>query len=134
MGRDLGCFGHISELRRTRVDPFESDDMVTLTALEAAAPAAPQDEEGAEPPVPAFDRFRAIDALLLDTGAALDCLPRVVLTDDAAVKVRLGNPAIVRGRDAPLEADEACAVAKGRLVAIGSIEAGMFHPRRVFAG
>jgi tRNA pseudouridine55 synthase len=129
MGRDLGCFGHISQLRRAGVDPFGADDMVTLAALEAAAPPPPAEDEA-----PAPDRFRALDALLLDTGAALDCLPAVALTDDAAAKVRLGNPAIVRGRDAPLEAEEARAMAKGRLVAIGSIEAGMFHPRRVFAG
>ncbi|MBE0693938.1 MAG: tRNA pseudouridine(55) synthase TruB, partial [Aquamicrobium sp.] len=70
--------------------------------------------------------------LLLDTGAALDSLPQVVVTDDAASRIRLGNPVIVRGRDAPAEADEACAFARGRLVAIGAIEAGMFRPKRVF--
>ena len=41
---------------------------------------------------------------------------------------------IIRGRDAPVEAEEACATARGRLVAIGAIEAGMFKPKRVFAG
>jgi len=131
MGRDLGCFGHVSQLRRTRVEPF--GDMVTLAEIEAAAPAAAPAGDEVEP-APLAERFRALDALLLDTGAALDCLPRIVLTDDAAARVRLGNPAIVRGRDAPVDADEACALAKGRLVAIGSVEAGMFHPRRVFAG
>ena len=30
------------------------------------------------------DRFAAIDALLVDTAAALDCLPQVAITDDAA--------------------------------------------------
>ena len=99
----------------------------------AGAPGAPPEKDEAEGPSLA-ERFRPLDALLLDTGAALDCLPQVVLTDDAATRVRLGNPAIVRGRDAPVEAEEACAFAKGRLVAIGAIEAGMFHPRRVFAG
>jgi tRNA pseudouridine55 synthase len=78
--------------------------------------------------------FAAIDGLVIDTVAALDCLPQVVVSDDAAGKIRLGNPVIVRGRDAPVEADEACATAHGRLVAIGSIERGMFKPRRVFAG
>ena len=55
------------------------------------------------------------------------------MTDDAATRIRLGNPVIMRGRDAPAEADEICAFARGRLVAIGSIEAGMFKPKRVFA-
>jgi len=132
MGRDLGCFGHISDLRRVEVDPFTADDLVTLEQLEAAAPGAPPEKDDADAP-DIGQRFKALDALILDTGAALDCLPQVTLTDDAAVKVRLGNPAIVRGRDAPLEAEEACAFARGRLVAIGAIEAGMFKPRRVFA-
>ena len=38
-------------------------------------------------------------------------------------RIRLGNPVIIRGRDAPVEAEEACAMARGRLVAIGAIEA-----------
>ena len=57
----------------------------------------------------------------------------MIVTDDAAARLRLGNPVIVRGRDAPVEADEACAFAHGRLVAIGAIEADMFRPRRVCA-
>ena len=69
----------------------------------------------------------------MDTGAALDCLPQVVVNDDTAARLRLGNPVIVRGRDAPAQADEACAFARGRLVAIGAIEAGMFKPKRVFS-
>ena len=78
--------------------------------------------------------FSAIDSLLVDTGAALESLPQVGVTDDAAHRIRLGNPVIIRGRDAPIDAEEACATARGRLVAIGSIEAGMFKPKRVFAG
>ena len=71
---------------------------------------------------------------LVDTAAALDCLPQVAISDDAATKIRLGNPVIMRGRDAPVEAAEACATARGKLVAIGAIEHGMFKPKRVFAG
>ena len=69
---------------------------------------------------------------MVDTSAALDCLPHVIVTDEAATKIRLGNPVIVRGRDAPVEAEEACATARGKLVAIGAIEQGMFKPKRVF--
>lgn len=139
MGRDLGCFGHISELRRAEVEPFTPDDLVTLEELEAAAasaaPSGEADEEGRIiDPRSEKERFSAIDALVVDTGAALDCLPQVAVSDDTASKIRLGNPVIVRGRDAPAEADEACVTARGRLVAIGAIEAGMFKPKRVFAG
>lgn len=123
MGRDLGCFGHISALRRTEVAPFAEDDLVTLAELEEAVGPTDGDRD-----------FSAADGLLVDIAAALDGLPQVALGEDAAQKVRLGNAVIVRGRDAPIEADEAFVTARGRLVAIGSIEAGMFHPRRVFAG
>ena len=36
MGRDLGCFGHIAELRRVEVEPFTPEDFVTIAELEAA--------------------------------------------------------------------------------------------------
>jgi len=133
MGRDLGCYGHIADLRRTGVDPFTADDLVTLAGIEeAAASATPPGEEEEAGRRPGPEQWKALDALLIDTGAALDCLPQVMVTDDAAARIRLGNPVIVRGRDAPVEADEACAFARGRLVAIGAIEAGMFRPKRVF--
>jgi tRNA pseudouridine55 synthase len=126
MGRDLDCYGHIATLRRTEVDPFTADDFVTVVELEAASPRPKGEAEGMD--------FSAVDALLVDTGAALECLPQVTVNDDAAHRIRLGNPVIIRGRDAPIEAEEACAMARGRLVAIGAIEAGMFKPKRVFAG
>lgn len=122
MGRDLSCYGHISELRRVEVYPFGTEDLVTMKDLLAAA------EESSE------QDFRAIDRLLIDTAAALDCLPEVPVSDDAASRLRLGNPVIVRGRDAPIDAPEAWASAHGRLVAIGMVEAGIFKPKRVFAG
>ncbi len=144
MGRDLGCYGHISTLRRTEVDPFTPEDLVRLADLEAASPRKntrdvgaveePEREATPAPAVDGYEDYSAIDALVVDTGAALDCLPQIALTDEAAGKVRLGNAVILRGRDAPVEAEEACATVRGKLVAIGAVEAGMFRPKRVFAG
>ncbi len=138
MGRDLGCYGHVAGLRRTEVEPFTADDLVTIEELEAAAPpAVAADQEDLTEGLPIRDsrtRYTALDALLVDTGAALEYLPHVALTDDAAARIRLGNAVIIRGRDAPVEAEEAFATARGKLVAIGAIEAGMFKPKRVFAG
>lgn len=122
LGRDLGCYGHIAELRRVEVYPFEPSHMVELAAIEAAAEAVENEEE----------RFAAIDPFIMDTAAALDGLPEVALSDDAATRIRLGNPVIIRGRDAPVEAPEAWASSRGRLVALGTVEAGMFKPKRVF--
>src|SRR5690606_33328130 len=143
MGRDLGCFGHIADLRRMEVDPFTADDFVTIAELEAArfgeaGPPLRRSEAGEADVQPEAiripDRFEEIDALVVDTVAALDCLPQVAVSDDTASRLRLGNAVVIRGRDAPVEAEEACATARGRLVAIGAIEQGMFKPKRVFGG
>lgn len=124
LGRLLGCHGHVSDLRRTEVEPFTPADLVKLEALEAASPRTRD--------AVASDGFSPLDAFLLDTGAALEGLPHVALGDEAAGRVRLGNPVIIRGRDAPVEADEAYATYKGKLIAIGAVEAGQFKPCRVF--
>ena len=134
MGRDLGCFGHIAELRRVEVEPFTPEDFVTVAELEAARFGEQREADGDADAADAPIDFGAIDALLVDTAAALDCLPQIAISDEAATKIRLGNPVIIRGRDAPVEAEEACATARGKLVAIGAIEQGMFKPKRVFAG
>src|SRR5919198_1138907 len=88
MGRDLGSAGHIAELRRTEVEPFTADDLVTVAELQAALEGRADDA----------DLFTAIDELLVDTAAALEFLPQIAVTDDAASRLRLGNPVIVRGR------------------------------------
>ncbi len=136
MGRQLGCFGHVSMLRRVEVAPFSEKDFVTVAELETARAAGEADagEDDAGIGAPRKNRFAAIDALLVGTAAALEDLPHIALNDDAATRVRLGNPVVLRGRDAPVEADEAYATARGRLVAIGAVEAGEFRPKRVFAG
>jgi tRNA pseudouridine55 synthase len=123
MGRDLGCFGHICALRRSYVAPFDEDRMVPLDRLEALASA--EDEE---------ERLDALDAHLVDTGEALALLPHLAVNDEQARRLRCGNPVLLRGRDAPPAADEAYATQNGRLVAIGEIGQGAFHPRRVFNG
>jgi len=133
MGRDIACFGHIAELRRIEVEPFTQEDFVTIAELEAARFGEQGESSNSADTGDAPIDFDAIDALLVDTSAALDCLPQIAISDDAATKIRLGNPVIIRGRDAPVEAEEACATARGKLVAIGAIEQGMFKPKRVFA-
>ncbi len=125
MGRDLGCFGHIADLRRVEVAPFTEEDLVPLAELVSVS-----GDKGGE----RAESFEGVDGFLLDTSAGLEDLPQVALSDEAAQKIRLGNAVIVRGRDAPANADEACATARGKLVAIGAVEAGMFKPKRVFAG
>jgi tRNA pseudouridine55 synthase len=128
MGRLLGCFGHVSSLRRTSVVPFGQEHAVTQTQLEAAA----REIADAGAIDLAAETFRPLDVLLQAPEAALVSLPHIALGDDAAHRIRMGNPAIIRGRDAPLEADHAYVTAKGRLLAIGDVRFGEFHPKRVF--
>ena len=121
MGRDLGCYGHISALRRSYVAPFDEDTMVPLAELEALESVEDDDE-----------RLTALDAHLIDTGKALALLPHLPVSEDQARRLRCGNPVLLRGRDAPPPADEAYATRNGQLVAIGEIGQGEFRPRRVF--
>lgn len=120
-GRDLGCYGHISSLRRSFVAPFAEETMVPLaelTALEAI-----EDKQ---------ERLAALDAFLIDTGEALSGLPHIAITDDQAHRLRMGNPILLRGRNAPVAEADAFATCFGKLVAIGEIGEGEFRPRRVF--
>jgi tRNA pseudouridine55 synthase len=115
MGRDLGCFGHISELRRTAVDPFNEDDLIPLQEL--------IDLEG---------DLEALDSEVLATGIALEDLPEIPVTKEQVMRIRSGNPVLLRGRDAMTFADEAFATSGNDLVAIGSVDKGSFLPKRVF--
>ncbi|MBB3442443.1 tRNA pseudouridine(55) synthase TruB [Rhizobium sp. BK379] len=121
-GRELGCYGHISGLRRTFVAPFAEETMVPLEKLTALEAIEDMDE-----------RLAALDALLIDTCEALSALPHLIISDDQAHRLKMGNPILVRGRDAPVAESEAYATARGRLIAIGEIGQGEFRPKRVFA-
>ena len=120
-GRELGCYGHISELRRSFVAPFAEETMVPLAELVAFEKIEDRDE-----------RLAALDAFLIDTGEALSGLPHVAITEDQAHRLRMGNPILLRGRNAPVSEADAFVTSGGKLVAIGEIGEGEFRPRRVF--
>jgi len=120
-GRELGCYGHISGLRRSFVAPFAEETMIPLADLVALEELEDNDE-----------RLAALDALLIDTSEALSSLPHLIVNDDQAHRLKMGNPILVRGRDAPVAESEAYATARGKLVAIGEIGQGEFRPKRVF--
>ena len=120
-GRELGCYGHISGLRRTFVAPFAEEMMVPLAELAALEALEDRDE-----------RLAALDRFLIDTGEALSALPQIRISGDQAHRLRMGNPIVLRGRDAPVAEPEAVAMADGKLVAIGEIGQGEFRPKRVF--
>jgi tRNA pseudouridine55 synthase len=117
IGRELGCLGHVTELRRLLVGPFAETTMVTLEELAERADIGGRD---------------ALDALLTPIGFVLGELPEVAISPSDAARLRRGQPVLIRGRDAPHAAAAALATAAGESIAIGEIERGEFHPRRVF--
>jgi tRNA pseudouridine55 synthase len=107
LGRALGCLGHISALRRTRVGPFSEEDAVTV------------DEVALEP------------AALRPVETALAELPSVTVSRDMASRLMRGQPVILRGREAPVSG-KVFATCSGVLVAVGDVERGELVPHRVF--
>ncbi len=118
LGRKLGCFGHVTSLRRTRVGPFSEDKAITLAELVALHD---QDDGGAE-----------LMRCLMPIETALSDMTELNVTWPDASRLRLGQPVLIRGRDAPIMQGEVYAVCKGQLVAIGEIERGELRPTRVF--
>lgn len=114
MGRELGCCGHITGLRRTFVEPFEESDAVSLDTLIAL--------EG---------DLDGLDQHLISPLEAMQGFPEIRVSEDEARRIRLGNAIILRGRDAPVEEADACAIYRGNLVAIGDVQKGQFQPKRV---
>lgn len=118
MGRRLGCFGHVSDLRRTRVGTFEEASAVTPSDIEAAA-------EGG-------DEASSVMALLQPVESALYELPELLVSPTDAASLVRGQPVLIRGRDAPILSGPAYATSKGRLIALGQLDKGALHPTRVF--
>ena len=110
LGRVLGCFGHVTALRRTRVGPFLEEDAYTLDEIETQNMAA---------------------EALLSVEAGLAELPCVVVDRDTAARLRRGGSVILRGRDAPHEGI-VYAACGGVPVAFGEIVQGALAPARVF--
>jgi tRNA pseudouridine55 synthase len=137
IGRELGCYGHVAALRRTRVGPFSLEDCVTLEEIEEARPenadaaalevasldaAAPEDHDGAP----------MRDDLLLPVEAALDGLEHLEISPSDASRLVRGQAVLMRGRDAPVFVGPAYATARGKLVALVECDRGTLRPTRVF--
>jgi tRNA pseudouridine55 synthase len=114
LGRVLGCLGHVSALRRTRVGPFTEADATTVRVLEEAA------------------GDQAVFASVLQPVATALCdIPSIAVSRDAAGRLFRGQSVVLRGRDAPIEG-RIYATLNGILVAVGDVEKGELVPHRVF--
>jgi tRNA pseudouridine55 synthase len=118
MGRRLGCYGHIAELRRTRVGSFGEDMSISLDKLEQLG----HSPAGRE----------ALLAELLPVATALDDIPALAVDRNDAFRLKRGQSVLLRGADSPIIKGPVYATLQGSLVAIGEIRRGELRPVRVF--
>jgi tRNA pseudouridine55 synthase len=119
LGRLLGCFGHVTALRRTRVGPFTEADLISLERLEALCHRA------------ATGEVSLADALL-PVETALDDIPALAISKADAARLASGQAVLVRGRDAPVFSGQVYVTAAGELVALAEFDRGEIVPKRVF--
>src|SRR5579863_1495866 len=119
IGRILGCFGHISALRRTLVGPFTENDMIPLAQLEALCDRAASGEG-------------SLADALLPVETALDDIPALAVTRADAARLHRGQAVLLRGRDAPNCSGTVYVTVAGRLLALAEIGNGELIPKRVF--
>ncbi len=113
LGAALGCYGHVTELRRVWAGPFDVEDAISLQTVEDLA------------------RTPELDAYLRPLEEGLADLPELRCTAEGAARLRNGNPGMVLASDVEY-GDEAWASFQGRAVAVGTYKGGELHPTRVF--
>jgi tRNA pseudouridine55 synthase len=111
LGRALGCYGHVIELRRTRVGPFSVDTGIPLDRL-------PDDAD-------------LMARAVLPLQAGLSEIPILPVDRTGAATLRRGQKLLLRGAAAPTEG-RAYAECFGTPVAFGVVEDGYFVSTRVF--
>ena len=113
MGRVLGCFGHVSALRRAGVGPFREQDGVSLDRLEAADAAT-------------------LAGLLQPVAAGVQGLPTFSVSRADAARLARGQAVLLRGRDAPIVEGSVAVFTQGDLIALAEAAEGELRPRRIF--
>ncbi len=119
LGRLLGCYGHISALRRTLVGPFDEADMIPLEELQALCDRAASGEA-------------SLADALLPVETALDDIPALAVTRADAARLHRGQAVLLRGRDAPTCSGTVYVTVAGRLLALAELGHGELIPKRVF--
>jgi tRNA pseudouridine55 synthase len=119
MGRSLGCFGHVSALRRVSVGPFGEETMISLAELEAMCHRAAAGEA-------------SLDDAILPVETALDDIPALAISRADAARLQRGQAVIMRGRDAPIFRGPVYVTVAGQLLALAEVDHGEIVPKRVF--
>jgi tRNA pseudouridine55 synthase len=119
MGRKLGCFGHVTALRRVSVGPFGAQTLIPLEQLEAMCQKAAAGEA-------------SLADALLPVETALDDIPALAVGGADAARLQRGQAVLLRGRDAPIFTGTIYVTAGGRLQALAEVDRGEIVPKRVF--
>jgi tRNA pseudouridine55 synthase len=119
IGRVLGCFGHVSALRRAIVGPFGEDDMISLEQLEALCHRVAAGEG-------------SLADALLPVETALDDIPALAISRADAARLQRGQAVLLRGRDAPIFRGTVYVTTSGELIALAEVDRGEIIPKRVF--
>ncbi|EJF83654.1 tRNA pseudouridine(55) synthase TruB [Bartonella rattimassiliensis] len=130
LGRDLGCYGYISDLRRIAVAPFDEEDLITWDELKAAI--LPNKNITDENNSSFEKKFSILDELLIETSTALDCLSHYTLNETQAQRVMKGHSISLCHNKISLDEDEICVLYKEQLLAIGILDKDLFKPKRIF--
>lgn len=117
MGRRLGCYGHVTNLRRTLVGLFDEQRAISIDELKKIA-----ETEGEA----------GIASVLLPVEEGLMSLPALNVSSHDAQRLCLGQPVLLRGRDAPILEGLVSVSAQGALIALAEIEHGSLRPKRIF--
>jgi tRNA pseudouridine55 synthase len=125
LAQALGTFGHVCQLRRSAIGGFTEKDAVPLETLKGSmhSPAA-------------FEHLRPI-------STALDGIPALAVTGPDAVRLRSGNPILMRANLFARLSEEAdnddlqgltvyLSTGDGEPVALAALQAGELRPFRVF--
>ena len=119
MGRALGCFGHVSALRRVAVGPFGPETMILLEQLEAVCHRAAAGEA-------------SLAGALMPVETALDDIPALAVSRADAARLSRGQAVLLRGRDAPNFRGTVYVTVSGQLLALAELDRGEIVPKRVF--
>ena len=119
LGRALGCFGHVSALRRAAVGPFGEETMILLEHLEALCHRAASGEA-------------SLADALMPVETALDDIPALAVSRADAARLQRGQAVLLRGRDAPNFRGTIYVTVSGQLLALAELDSGEIVPKRVF--
>lgn len=120
LGRQLGCYGYVSALRRTNVGNFDEKAAISLDKLEELVHNAPP------------------GAYLQPVWASLDGIPAIEVAPNLTRRLRNGQSIrIMDSKRLPSPEEQlhprtVCTISEGKLIAVGEMRHNVFKPQKVF--